>query len=63
MKQKVIISQIEVFVLFVATISGLLIFFSRIGLDNDIIIILKSVGLSYLIILFNLLNAKIMLKC
>ena len=52
MRQKVLISQIEVFVLFIATISGLLIYFSRIGLENDVKIILKSVGFSYLIILF-----------
>ena len=52
MKQKVLISQIEVFALFIATISGLLIYLSRIGLDNDFLLIFKSVGFSYLITLF-----------
>ena len=52
MQREVINKQVEAFLLFIASISAVIIYLSRIGLDNDVMIVLKSVSLSYLIILF-----------
>ena len=45
-------NPINFFLVTLISISALLIFFSRIGLDNDPLIIIKSISLSYLIVLF-----------
>ena len=52
MQREVINKQVEAFLLFIASISAVIIYLSRIGLDNDVMTVLKSVSLSYLIILF-----------
>ena len=61
-KQKVH-TPINFFLVVVVSISALLIYVSRIGLDNDPWIIFKSVSLSYIIILFpNIFNYFYFLK-
>ena len=49
--KKNFINELDFFLVTLTTISAILIYIARIGFDNDISIILKSVSLSYIIIL------------
>lgn len=52
MQRKIVNNQIDFFLILITTFSAIIIYLSRIGLDNNIMIILKSISLSYFIILF-----------
>ena len=49
----------NIFLLFISSISAFLIFISKIGMNNDADLILRSLGLSYLLILFPFYILKI----
>ena len=62
MHNKNSINETEVFLLSITSIAAVIIYLSRLGLENDIFIILKSLSLSYFIILFPSFFFKYFLK-